>query len=75
MSLHQNRDIISHQEQILIEKIRTLTPERIAEVEDFVDFLRQQNVDRLLTQAAAKLSENSFQKVWDNPEDADYDNL
>lgn len=75
MNLHQNRDTISHQEQLLIEKIRTLTPERIAEVEDFVDFLRQQNVDRLLTQAAAKLSENSFQKVWGNPEDADYDNL
>jgi hypothetical protein len=75
MNLHQNRDTISRQEQMLIEKIRTLTPGRIAEVEDFVDFLRQQNVDRLLTQAAAKLSEKSFQKVWGNPEDADYDNL
>lgn len=75
MNLHQNRNIISPQEEILIEKIRTLTPERMAAVEDFVDFLRQQNVDHLLTQAAAKLSENSFQKVWDNPEDADYDNL
>lgn len=28
-------------EQTLMEKIRTLRPERIAEVEDFVDFLRQ----------------------------------
>jgi hypothetical protein len=63
------------QEKALIEKIRTLPPEKIAEVEDFIDFLRQQNGDRLLTQAAAKLSENAFQIVWQNPEDDDYDRL
>ncbi len=28
-----------------------------------------------LTQAATKLSEPSFQQVWDNPDDADYDRL
>jgi len=28
-----------------------------------------------LVKAAGKLSEKSFQKVWDNPEDAEYDNL
>ena len=27
-------------ERVLIEKLRTLPPERLAEVEDFVDFLR-----------------------------------
>ena len=63
------------QKQTLIEKIRTLPPEWISEVEDFVDFLRQRNEDRRLTQAAARLSENAFQKVWDNPEDDDYDRL
>ena len=62
-------------ENTLIEKIRTLPPEKVAEVEDFVDFLRHRNEDGLLTQAAAKLSENAFQKVWDNPEDDDYDRL
>lgn len=62
-------------ENTLIEKIRTLPPEKVAEVEDFVDFLRHRNEDHLLTQAAAKLSENAFQKVWDNPEDDDYDRL
>ena len=62
-------------ENTLIEKIRTLPPEKVAEVEDFVDFLRHRNEDDLLTQAAAKLSENAFQKVWDNPEDDDYDRL
>ena len=63
------------QEQALIEKILALPPDKIAEVENFVDFLRQRNEDRGLTQAATKLSENVFQKAWDNPEDADYDRL
>ena len=62
-------------EDTLIEKIRVLPQEKIAEVEDFVDFLRQRNEDRLLTQAAAKLSEIAFQKVWDNAEDEVYDRL
>lgn len=61
--------------QTLIDKIRVLPPEKLAEVEDFVDFLRQRNEERLLTQAAIKLSEAAFQKVWDNPDDAEYDKL
>lgn len=63
------------QEQPLIQKLRDLPPERLAEVEDFVDFLRQRDDDRRLTQAAAQLSEASFQKIWDNDEDAVYDDL
>ena len=59
----------------LIEKISTLPPDKRAEVEDFVDFLRSRLEDRRLTQAAMKLSEESFRKVWDNPDDAVYDNL
>jgi hypothetical protein len=63
------------QEQPLIQKLRELPPERLAEVEDFVDFLRQRVDDRRLTQAATRLSEASFQKIWDNDEDAVYDDL
>ena len=59
----------------LLEKIRSLSPERLAEVEDFVDFLRQRSDDGALSSAAMKLSEDAFRKVWDNPEDADYDRL
>lgn len=59
----------------LIDKLSTLPPERVAEVEDFVDFLRQREQDRQLTQAATKAAEASFQKVWDNPDDAVYDKL
>lgn len=28
-----------------------------------------------LTLSASKLSEPAFQKIWDNPDDADYDRL
>jgi hypothetical protein len=63
------------QEQALIEKIRTLPQEKIAEVEDFVDFLRRREEDRGLTQAYTRLSEDAFHAVWDNPDDAEYDQL
>lgn len=62
------------QEQELIEKIRGLSPDKIAEVVDFVDFLAHRD-DRLLVQAASRISEPAFAKVWNNPEDAEYDNL
>ena len=75
MQTKHNTGSFSPQEQMLIDKIRALPPERVIEVEDFIDFLRQAGVDRRLTQAAAKLSEKAFREVWDNPEDADYDKL
>ena len=62
-------------ESTLLEKIRSLPPEKMAEVEDFVDFLRQRQSDRELTRAVTKLSAAAFGKVWDNPDDAEYDRL
>ena len=59
----------------LIEKIRSLSPEKAAEVEDFVDFLRSRAEHNGMTQAATKLSEDCFGAVWDNSEDAVYDEL
>jgi hypothetical protein len=61
--------------RVIIEKLNALTPERIAEVEDFVDFLHQREHDRQLTFAISRAAESSFQKVWDNPDDAVYDSL
>jgi Protein of unknown function (DUF2281) len=61
-------------ENILFEKIKVLPPQKIAEVVDFVDFLMQRE-DQKLVQSAMKLSEDSFNKVWDNDEDAIYDEL
>jgi hypothetical protein len=62
-------------EEQLLRKIRTLPPERVAEVEDFVDFLRQRDEEAQLTQAASRLSEAAFARVWEHPDDADYDRL
>lgn len=61
--------------QALIEKIKDLPPQRIAEVEDFVDFLRAREDEQRLTRAASKASEASFAAVWDNDEDAAYDRI
>lgn len=66
---------MSAPEQVLIEKIRQLPPQRLAELEDFVDFLRTREDEQRLTLAAARASEASFTAVWDNDEDAVYDRL
>ena len=63
------------QELALFEKLRALPPDRLVEVEHFVDFLRLRDQEHLLTSAATRLSEQAFHEVWDNPEDADYDRL
>jgi hypothetical protein len=64
-------------EERLLDKIRNLSSDKITEVEDFIDFLyqRQTNSDQHLTMSATKLSEASFSEIWENPEDAEYDNL
>ena len=62
-------------EETLIQKIRSLPPEQVAEVEDFVDFLTVRDQGRNLTQAATRLSEEAFRAVWDNSDDAEYDRL
>ncbi len=66
---------VSAHYQVLFDKIKQLPPQRIAEVEDFVDFLRQREAEQRLTQAAAKACEASFAQVWSNDEDAAYDQL
>ncbi len=59
----------------LFAKILALPVDKIAEVEDFVDFLRQRVNEQALTRAAAQLSEGAFAQVWDNPDDAEYDRV
>ena len=59
----------------LIEKLKCLPPERVAEVEDFVDFLQSRDEDRALERSATRAAEPAFAKVWDNDDDAVYDKL
>ncbi len=62
-------------EHQLIEKILQLPPTRLAEVTDFVDFLRSREKDRALTRSAAQAAATSFAAVWDNDADSVYDKL
>lgn len=61
--------------QVILDKLQRLSPEKIAEVEDFVDFLQQRELEEQMIKAAARLAEPSFQKVWDNSEDEVYDRI
>jgi len=65
----------SQSDESILEKLKGLPPERVAEVEDFVDFLRVRAEVQRLVKSATKASEPAFGKVWDNPEDSDYDGL
>lgn len=55
------------------EKLERLSPDRLAEVEGFIDFLQQRDPDRRLRRDYAHASEAAFGKVWDNEDDAIYD--
>ena len=59
----------------LIHKIGALPRERIAEVEDFVDFIAMKDGERTLSRAATATSAPAFAAVWNNPEDDLYDGL
>jgi hypothetical protein len=62
-------------DQVLFDKIKQLPPQRVAEVEDFVDFLRERDIDQRLTNAASKATEARFSQVRDNDDDDAYDRM
>jgi hypothetical protein len=59
----------------LAEKLDTLSPDQLAAVEDFVEFLRLRGQDRAWMRAAAAASAPAFESIWNNPEDDAYDAL
>jgi len=61
--------------QALLEKIQALPRERIAEVEDFVEFLAAREREGSLVRAAAAASGPAFAEIWSNPEDDVYDGI
>lgn len=61
--------------ELLKKEIDNLPENMITEIYDFVRFLEIRKERDLLVNASQKLSENSFEKIWDNEEDAVYDNL
>jgi hypothetical protein len=67
--------VMQSQVQHMIEKLAHLPPERLTEVEDFIDFLKQRDSAQRLSHRFSQASESSFAQVWDNNDDAIYDNL
>ena len=63
------------QTQPLINKLTTLSPKHIEEVNDFIDFLLMREQQQRETTVVARLSEPALAKVWDNEDDAIYDQL
>ena len=59
----------------LIKKIASLPADRIAEIEDFVDFIRLRVEEQALTRGTTAASAPAFEKIWNNPEDDVYDAL
>jgi len=59
----------------LAERLQTLSPEQIAEVEDFAEFVRSRSQHRQLARSAAAASTPAFEAIWNNPEDDVYDAL
>ena len=66
-------------ETAMLSKIRRLSPEQAVEVDAFLDTMirakdkARQNEDFL--SSLSTLSEESFARLWDNPKDAEYDDL
>jgi hypothetical protein len=60
----------------LIKKAIDKLPEDIlAEVFDFIQFLESKRERHLLVRSSQELSAASFQRIWDNEEDAAYDTI
>ena len=73
--MHHNPTSPSEYERFILTKIRMLPPDKIAEIADFVDFISQKDQERQLCNAAGKMAEDTFTKVWDNAEDDAYDRI
>lgn len=67
--------IAAPRQQALLARLQALPPDKLTEVEDFVEFLVQRNEDRELVAAARMATEPALARIWDNPEDAVYDDL
>ena len=56
-------------------EIDKLPDDVLGEVLDFIQFLKTKRETGLLTRSFQELSESSFQRIWDNEEDAAYDTV
>lgn len=56
-------------------EIERLPEHYLSEIYDFIQFLEIKEEKERIIRASRELSRKSFEKVWDNEEDAVYDSL
>jgi hypothetical protein len=60
---------------LIKKEIDKLPEDILAEVFDFIRFLESKRERDLLVKSSQKLSTTSFQRIWDNEENAVYDKV
>ena len=61
--------------ELIKHEIDKLSENLLHEVLDFIQFLEIKKEKMLLVKASQEMSQPSFERVWDNEEDAVYDSL
>ena len=61
--------------ETLKSEIDRLPEDILAEILDFIQFLEMKLDKNLIARASQEMSQASFARIWDNEEDAAYDNL
>jgi hypothetical protein len=61
--------------ELIKKEIDKLPEDILAEILDFIQFLESKRERSLLVSSAQQLSAASFQRIWDNEEDAVYDTV
>ena len=61
--------------EMIKKEIDRLPENLLSEVFDFIQYLEIKREKGILVKASQDLSASAFQKIWDNEEDAVYDNL
>ena len=61
--------------ELIKKEIDKLSEDILAEVFDFIQFLESKRERDLLIKSSQGLSAASFQRIWDNEEDAVYDTV
>ena len=60
---------------LIKKEIDRLPEDVLTEVFDFIQFLESKKAKDLLVKSSQELSTSSFQRIWDNEEDAVYDTV
>jgi len=61
--------------EMIKKEVDKLPDDILPQVLDFIIFLETRSESRLLAKASQEFSSISFEKIWDNEEDAVYDSL